>query len=79
MEADTKELIAACRICAQQKNAPLRLLQPLSVPRRPWSHLSLDFVTGLPPSDGKTVILTVVDRFSKWPISNYLLPKKLLR
>ncbi|XP_036066925.1 uncharacterized protein LOC118598371 [Oryzias melastigma] len=44
---------------------PSGLLRPLSVPRRPWSHISLDFVTGLPPSEGKTVILTVVDRFSK--------------
>ena len=31
----------------------------------PLVHVSLDFVTGLPPSDGNTVILTVVDRFSK--------------
>ncbi|KAI3351468.1 hypothetical protein L3Q82_020314, partial [Scortum barcoo] len=38
---------------------------PLPVPRRPWSHISLDFVTGLPPSHGHTAILTVVDRFSK--------------
>ncbi|KAI3368651.1 hypothetical protein L3Q82_025653 [Scortum barcoo] len=29
------------------------------------SRLSLDFVTGLPPSHGHTTILTVVDRFSK--------------
>ncbi len=41
------------------------LLHPLPIPRRPWSHLSLDFVTGLPPSQGNTVILVVVDRFSK--------------
>lgn len=27
--------------------------------------ISLDLVTGLPPSDGNTTILTVVDRFSK--------------
>ncbi|KAI3374620.1 hypothetical protein L3Q82_021194 [Scortum barcoo] len=40
-------------------------LQPLPVPHRPWSHISLDFITGLPPSQGNTVVLTVVDRFSK--------------
>uniref|UniRef100_A0A3P9M8J2 Integrase catalytic domain-containing protein n=1 Tax=Oryzias latipes TaxID=8090 RepID=A0A3P9M8J2_ORYLA len=32
---------------------------------RPWSHVALDFVTGLPSSRGNTTILTVVDRFSK--------------
>lgn len=29
------------------------------------SDISLDFVTGLPPSKGNTTILTVVDKFSK--------------
>lgn len=41
------------------------LQPPLHVPRRPWSHISMDFVTGLPASDDNTAILTVVDRFSK--------------
>lgn len=41
------------------------LCNPILIPRCPWSHKSLDFVTGLTPSDGNTVILTVVDRFSK--------------
>ena len=41
------------------------LLHPLPLPHRPWSHISLDFVTGLPTSKGHTVVLTIVDRFSK--------------
>jgi hypothetical protein len=36
------------------RQAPSDLLQPLPVPHRPWSHISLAFVTGLPPSIGNT-------------------------
>uniref|UniRef100_A0A3B4TPF0 Gypsy retrotransposon integrase-like protein 1 n=1 Tax=Seriola dumerili TaxID=41447 RepID=A0A3B4TPF0_SERDU len=65
---DVGEFVSACSICAQNKTSRQRLhglLRPLPVPRRPWSHLSLDFVTGFPPSKGNTVILTIIDRFSK--------------
>ena len=68
LQDDVREFVAACPVCNQQKTprqAPAGLLLPLPVPRRPWSHISVDFVTGLPPSSGHTVILTVVDRFSK--------------
>lgn len=41
------------------------LLRPLPVPHHPWSHISLDLITGLPLSGGNTVILSVVDHFSK--------------
>ncbi len=30
-----------------------------------FSHIALDFITGLPPSTGNLIILTVVDCFSK--------------
>ncbi|KAK3527855.1 hypothetical protein QTP86_009412 [Hemibagrus guttatus] len=33
---------------------PEGLLEPLSIPRRPWSHLSVDFLTDLPDSGGFT-------------------------
>lgn len=38
---------------------------PVSTPCRPWSHISLDFVIGLLVSKSLSVVLTVVDRFSK--------------
>lgn len=41
------------------------LLCPLLVPHRPWEDLSLDFIVGLPSYQGNTVLLVVVDRFSK--------------
>ena len=41
------------------------LLCPLPVPQRPWEDLSLDFILGLPLYHGNSVILVVVDRFSK--------------
>ena len=68
MKEEVHRFVQACPVCARNKTStrpPAGLLQPLPVPRRPWSHISLDFVTGLPPSEGNTTILTVVDRFSK--------------
>ncbi|KAK3565915.1 hypothetical protein QTP86_020324 [Hemibagrus guttatus] len=48
-----------------QPSAPEGLLVPLPVLRRPWSHLSVDFLTDLPDSGGFTAVMVVVDRFSK--------------
>uniref|UniRef100_A0A3Q2QFS9 Gypsy retrotransposon integrase-like protein 1 n=1 Tax=Fundulus heteroclitus TaxID=8078 RepID=A0A3Q2QFS9_FUNHE len=68
LTTDVSQFVSACPPCNQAKASrrpPAGLLRPLPVPSRPWSSLSMDFVTGLPPSDGYTVILTIVDRFSK--------------
>ncbi|KAI5085992.1 hypothetical protein C0J45_23069, partial [Silurus meridionalis] len=65
---DTRDFVAACPDCAQHKNPrgrPHGLLRPLPIPKRPWSHIAMDFVTGLPISSGNTVVMTVIDRFSK--------------
>lgn len=48
-----------------KSSPPIGLLQLLPTPIRPWSHIALDFVTGLPPYARNTVILTIVDCFSK--------------
>uniref|UniRef100_A0A9J7Y7Y2 Uncharacterized protein n=1 Tax=Cyprinus carpio carpio TaxID=630221 RepID=A0A9J7Y7Y2_CYPCA len=68
MGQDVRQFVLACSVCAQNKvsNCPsIGQLQHLPIPSRPWSHIALDFVSGLPLSNGYTVILTVVDRFSK--------------
>lgn len=67
-----REYVATCTVCARNKSRnqrPAGLLQPLPKPNGPWSHITLDFVTGLLVSAGKTVILTIADRFSKIPHS----------
>jgi len=40
-------------------------LKPINVPIRPWTSISIDFIVGLPKSEGYTKIWVIVDRFSK--------------
>ena len=42
-------------------------LQKFGVPHRRFDHIHVDLVGPLPPSDGFTHLLTVVDSFSRWP------------
>lgn len=68
MSSDIRAFVSSCPVCARAKvprRPPTGLLQPLPVPSRPWSHIAMDFITGLPCSSGFSVILTIVDRFSK--------------
>ena len=66
MSSDTREFVAACFVCARSKAShcpPAGLLRPLPVPSP--AMVAVDFVMGLPPSEGNSTILTIVDRFSK--------------
>jgi len=38
---------------------------PNSIPERPWTHISADFITKLPLAQGYNSILVVVDQLTK--------------
>jgi hypothetical protein len=68
MQKEIKRFIMECDTCQQAKyeNTSLAgLLQPLPIPTRVWTYLSMVFVEGLPLSQGHSVILVVVDQLSK--------------
>ena len=68
IKKDARNFVLACLPCQKTKYDHQKspgLFCPLPVPLRPWEDLSLDFIGGLPISRGYTVILVVVDRFSK--------------
>lgn len=74
MRNDVNVYVAACTVCEQNKskNIPSAgLFWPLSVPQRPWAEISLDFVTGLPPSEGNIVMMV---RFI--PLTKITLPRR---
>jgi hypothetical protein len=72
MECDVRKYCSECDLCQRTKaprHAKHGLLHPLELACKPWTHISTDFITDLPESEGATIILVVVDRFTKWRIS----------
>lgn len=76
MKQDIVNYVSTCSVCQQAKTEHTKtpgLLQPLPIPPFPWHTVSLDFVEGLPKSQGFDVILVVIDKLTKY---GHFLPLK---
>ena len=62
------QFVRNCHVCRRTKatrHAPYGMLKPLPVPHHPWQHVSVDFITGLPTSEGFDAICAIVCRLTK--------------
>jgi len=69
LKSDFQKFVAECLVCQQNKSETIKtpgLLQPLSIPSQCWEEVSMDFITRLPKSEEKSVIMVVVDRLTKY-------------
>ncbi|KAL2250254.1 UNVERIFIED_CONTAM: Transposon Ty3-I Gag-Pol polyprotein [Sesamum indicum] len=69
MKNDVENWVKECEVCQRSKheNRPyFGLLQPLPIPDQAWSCISMDFVEGLPNSEGKDSIMVIVDMLTKY-------------
>ncbi|XP_019253895.1 PREDICTED: uncharacterized protein LOC109232588 [Nicotiana attenuata] len=69
MREDVMTHVKQCDTCQRSKYETTSypgLLQPLKLPSLAWSSINMDFIEGLPKSQGKSVIWVVVDRLTKY-------------
>ncbi|GFV21017.1 hypothetical protein TNCV_2280601 [Trichonephila clavipes] len=69
ISADVAKWARHCLACQKSKihrhtRSPLSSFQE---PSQRFDHVHLDLIGPLPPSNGYTYCLTIIDRFSKWP------------
>jgi len=65
---EVKQYMEGCDAYQQNKNRieqPAEKLIPNSIPEKPWTHISADFITKLPLAQGYNSILVVVDQLTK--------------
>jgi hypothetical protein len=68
MKQNVRNFVAECDVFQRNKGETIKshgTLQPLPIPPAIWRDISMDFITSLPKSINKSVIMVVVDRLSK--------------
>ncbi|XP_061879645.1 uncharacterized protein LOC133631461 [Entelurus aequoreus] len=69
LRKDVRQWAAACVACQRAKvhRHTKAALEPFPIPVRRFDHVHVDLVGPLPPSQGYTHLLTMVDRTTRWP------------
>ena len=65
---DIGRYVEECDLCQRIKNRMKKVVEKLKLsemPEKPWTHLTVDFITKLLVVTGKDAILVVCDRLSK--------------
>lgn len=55
-----------CQRCKPEHHLSPGLLQPLPIPNKAWEKISIDFIIGLPRSEGEETVLVIVDKLTKY-------------
>ena len=69
MKTDLQKYVSECDTCQRKKFntvAPPGLLQTLHIPAQKWFEVSMDFITGIPSSEGKDCIFVVINILTKY-------------
>jgi hypothetical protein len=68
MKKDLDRHVRNCHTCQWSKATHRKtygFLRPLEVPEQPWMNLNMDFIVGLPESDGFNTVWIVVNCLTK--------------
>jgi hypothetical protein len=69
MKHDICKFVAECEVCQRNEGETVKslgTLQTFPIPPTIWKDISMDFITCLPKSRNKLVIMVVVDCLSKY-------------
>ena len=72
IQSNVRRYVEGCQPCQQAKTRKGKIhapLKPNAIPEQPWEHITIDFIIGLPLSQGYDMIMVVVDRFTKYVIA----------
>ncbi|GFU50154.1 retrovirus-related Pol polyprotein from transposon 412 [Trichonephila clavipes] len=69
MKCQIKKWVRCCESCQKSKiQRPTKTpLGTFSLPDARFSHIHIDIIGPLPPSEGHHYLLTIIDRFFRWP------------